>query len=192
MKIHSKTSAYAVVLGAVAAAAITPALGRGLCDSRQVITNTVSGAAMTQDIAVANPQYAQMAALVAAVDDTQRAWAKAEALKALRQRGYSNQDIFDLLLMQAERGQVMKQGLNTASGAILGSAAGAVGGALFGKMSEGFVAGGGVGGALAHGGAKQAVSIVLDSNVVQPWFRRVIDNPCEVSSAEALSAIAAR
>ena len=172
--------------------AISPAHAAGPnCTGQEVITNTVMGAAMTSGIAVANPEYAQMAALVAMVDPQQQDWARSRALQSLRAQGYSDQNMFDLLYMQAKSGVAMQKGLSAAGGAVMGSLVGGFFGSLAGDVAKG-AAGGGALGAAAGFAASQYVGIIASDQIVAPVFAKLIANPCAVTAAEALAAIQAQ
>jgi hypothetical protein len=177
-----------ICLGLVVAGLAGTAEAR-VCDGRQVVTNTVAGSAMTGNIATRNPQYAQMAALVARVDPVQQDWARAVALQTLRSRGYGDQNMFDLLFMQAKSGQQTQRAMNGLGGAVLGGVVGGIFGGIAGDVTKGAM-GGGTAGAIYGLAAGQAVSIVVDASLVQPAFLWLIDNPCEITAGEALARIA--
>lgn len=180
--------AVAALAFSVAAGGPSRAAGPN-CAGQEVITNTVTGAGMTSDIAAANPQYAQMAALVATVDPAQQDWARSRALQSLRAQGYGDEQIFDLLFMQAKSGQQMKQGLEGVGKTVMGSVIGGFVGSLAGDAAKGAV-GGGMLGAAAGFATGQYVSIVVEDQLVAPVFARLIANPCTMTAAEALAEIA--
>lgn len=162
-----------------------------LCDNRQVVTNTVAGSAMTADIALANPEYAQLAALVADVDPDQQDLAKRLAWESLKRNNHNNWDVFTLLLMQAKSGQQMKRGLEGATKIGIGAVVGGFTGALAGEMTKGAI-GGGIAGGLAARSAGTFVQIVTDETIVQPILDRLVRNPCEISASDALAQIEQR
>lgn len=171
-----------------------------LCDGQIVVTGTVANRGMTGGIARDNPAMAQAAALVARVEPEQQPQAQDLARTYLRRLGLYNDEIFALLLMDARQGRQAAQG----TAAVVGAVGGGLMGMLTGK-AVGAVTGTGDGvsglvGAVGVGkGASfaqrllvgEAVTITLDTEVVEPVLTDLFRHPCEISAADALARLQA-
>ena len=184
--------ASGLIAAAIALAAPAAAAPPGPhCNGGRVVTGTAFGAFHTRALIRTFPEVAQLAALVATVDEEQESFAEGVARERLRKKHsrYEAQQAFDFLLAEARSGRNQVEAFDGVAGATAGAVAGLMVGPLVNRTLGplgGATFGGVLGAKLMRGVIVETVKIPVDRVLVQIAMDQLLDDPCNVSAADAL------